>query len=60
RSPRVIYMSCDAATLARDLGALSSAYRLTALSIFDFYPQTAHIECLAVLDPAPTPPGDTQ
>ncbi|MCG8479440.1 MAG: hypothetical protein MI724_10120 [Spirochaetales bacterium] len=60
RSPRVIYMSCDAATLARDLGALSSAYRLTALSIFDFYPQTAHIECLAVLDPAAAPPGETQ
>ena len=69
RISRVVYLSCDAAALARDLGALcerdssdgaggrsdgsrgpDTAFRLRELTLFDFYPQTAHIETLAVLD----------
>ncbi len=56
-APRVVYVSCDAAALARDLGELAPSFRLAALSIFDFYPQTAHIECVAVLDPVPASAG---
>jgi 23S rRNA (uracil1939-C5)-methyltransferase len=50
RAPRVIYVSCDVATLARDLRRLlDSGYRLTHLEAFDLFPNTAHIESLAVL-----------
>jgi 23S rRNA (uracil1939-C5)-methyltransferase len=43
------YVSCDAATLARDSGELTAGgYRIGELHLFDFYPQTAHIETLAV------------
>jgi 23S rRNA (uracil1939-C5)-methyltransferase len=43
------YVSCDAATLARDSGALvAGPYRLEGLTGYDFYPQTSHVETLAV------------
>jgi 23S rRNA (uracil1939-C5)-methyltransferase len=45
--PVFVYVSCDSAALARD-AKLLSAYRLQCLSLYDFYPQTNHIECLAV------------
>ena len=46
---RVVYVSCDPATLARDLSRLPS-YRLTDVRAFDLFPQTAHVETVAVLD----------
>ncbi|MDR2304359.1 MAG: methyltransferase [Treponema sp.] len=47
--PRLVYVSCDAATLARDAGTLKKGgYTLLSLKLFDFYPQTAHIESMAV------------
>jgi 23S rRNA (uracil1939-C5)-methyltransferase len=43
------FVSCDPATLARDGGELAAGgYALTELELYDFYPQTAHIETLAV------------
>jgi 23S rRNA (uracil1939-C5)-methyltransferase len=46
---RVVYMSCDPESLARDLATLAAAgYRTTAVHPFDFLPQTDHIECVAV------------
>lgn len=52
RNPRqIIYMSCDPATLARDTAALVQAgYTLRQLKVMDFFPQTAHIECLLLLE----------
>jgi 23S rRNA (uracil1939-C5)-methyltransferase len=47
---RVVYISCDPATLARDLARLPG-YRLTGLRAFDLFPQTAHVESVAVLEP---------
>ncbi len=50
--PRLLYLSCDPATLARDLARLAPAYRLTSLEFFDLFPQTFHIEALARLERA--------
>jgi 23S rRNA (uracil1939-C5)-methyltransferase len=48
--PVLAYVSCDPASLARDCKALCNGnYRLESLEFFDFYPQTSHIESLAVL-----------
>jgi len=49
--PLLAYVSCDAASLARDCAILTGgSYKLTGLMFFDFYPQTAHIESLAVFE----------
>ena len=47
--PLLAYVSCNPATLARDSKILlAGGYKLTELRLYDFYPQTAHIESLAV------------
>jgi 23S rRNA (uracil1939-C5)-methyltransferase len=48
--PLLVYVSCDPATLARDLARLDEGYVLTGLRSFDLFPQTAHVETVAVLD----------
>ena len=45
----IIYVSCNPATLARDLGALGAAYRIKAVTPLDMFPQTAEIEVVAEL-----------
>ena len=49
---RIVYMSCNPATLARDLKMLCShgAYCLTMVQPADFFPQTAHVECVVFLE----------
>ena len=48
---QIVYVSCNAATLARDLKLLcaENAYQLTRVQPADFFPQTAHVECAAFL-----------
>lgn len=46
----IVYVSCDPATLARDVARLP-AWRITALQCFDMFPQTAHVETVCVLIP---------
>jgi 23S rRNA (uracil1939-C5)-methyltransferase len=48
---RVVYISCDPATLARDLTRMPS-FRLVTAVAFDLFPQTSHVEAVAVLDRA--------
>ena len=51
RAPRVVYVSCDAPTMARDARRLLDAgYRLTKLQGFDLFPNTPHVESLGVFD----------
>jgi len=46
---KVVYLSCDPATLARDLASLESCgFRLIQVTGFDLFPQTPHVEALAV------------
>jgi 23S rRNA (uracil1939-C5)-methyltransferase len=47
---RVIYISCDPATLARDVARLGDAWTLSAVQAFDMFPQTAHVETVCTLD----------
>jgi tRNA/tmRNA/rRNA uracil-C5-methylase (TrmA/RlmC/RlmD family) len=47
---RIAYVSCDPATLARDIARFSAAgWKLEALRAFDAFPMTHHVECLATL-----------
>jgi 23S rRNA (uracil1939-C5)-methyltransferase len=45
----VFYVSCNPSTLARDVRSLSDRYDLAALEMHDFFPNTHHVEALAVL-----------
>lgn len=46
---KIIYISCNPATLARDLERMAPRYQLHTLRCFDLFPQTAHVETVAEL-----------
>jgi len=54
---KVLYVSCNPSTLARDVRALSDRYDLAHLAMHDFFPNTHHVEALAVLGSRGTAPG---
>ena len=50
RAPRIVYVSCDPNTLARDLKELcAGGYQLESVEAWDMFPQTHHVECVARL-----------
>jgi tRNA/tmRNA/rRNA uracil-C5-methylase (TrmA/RlmC/RlmD family) len=54
----VVYVACDPAALARDVAAfLAAGYRLAGVRGFDAFPMTAHVECVALLEPEPGSAG---
>jgi 23S rRNA (uracil1939-C5)-methyltransferase len=46
---RMVYVSCDPTTLARDVRRLGGAWRLESIRAFDLFPQTAHVETVVAL-----------
>ena len=54
RRPRAVaYVACDPAALARDLAtAAGLGYHASAITAYDLFPMTHHVECVAVLTPA--------
>ncbi|ETK32382.1 RNA methyltransferase, partial [Microbispora sp. ATCC PTA-5024] len=51
---RIVYVSCDPATLARDIAWFAPhGYELADLRAYDQYPMTAHVECVALLVRSP-------
>ena len=51
RPERIAYLSCSAGTLSRDLKMFCNAgYRVVSLQPYDFFPQTRHVECLALME----------
>ena len=50
-SPRIVYVSCNPTTLAPNAAQLVEAgYRLSRVKPVDMFPQTPHIECVALFD----------
>ena len=49
RAPKIVYVSCNSATQARDIALLSEAYEVVKLQPVDMFPHTHHIECVALL-----------
>lgn len=50
---RIAYVACDPAALARDIAYFrEGGYRVRTLRAFDLFPMTAHVECVAILEPA--------
>ena len=48
-APKIVYVSCNTATQARDLGLLSEKYAIEKIQPVDMFPHTHHIECVVLL-----------
>ncbi len=49
-APKIVYVSCNVATQARDINLLSSKYHVTKIQPVDMFPHTHHIECVCLLE----------
>lgn len=46
---KIIYVSCNPLTLARDINILKDKYNLVDMTLFDMFPNTKHVECVSLL-----------
>jgi 23S rRNA (uracil1939-C5)-methyltransferase len=49
-APKIVYVSCNSATQARDLALLDSQYKVTKVQAVDMFPQTHHVENVVLLE----------
>ena len=47
---KVVYVSCNPSTLAKDVAVLSKAYNVNYIQPVDMFPHTAHVECVALIE----------
>ncbi|UII56538.1 23S rRNA (uracil(1939)-C(5))-methyltransferase RlmD [Cytobacillus spongiae] len=47
---KIVYVSCNPSTLAKDISVLSSKYEVKYLQPVDMFPQTSHVECVALIE----------
>lgn len=47
---RIVYLSCDPATMARDIKRLAGGFVVTGVTAYDLFPQTAHVEAVTLLE----------
>jgi 23S rRNA (uracil1939-C5)-methyltransferase len=47
---RIAYLSCDSATMARDIKRLAGKFTVTGVTAYDLFPQTAHVESVTILE----------
>lgn len=50
KSPKLIYISCNPITLARDLNDLKKIYNIKEITLFDMFPNTYHVETVVLLE----------
>lgn len=49
KSSKIVYVSCNVSTMARDLNMLQQNYTIEKVTTVDMFPHTSHIECVALL-----------
>ena len=47
---KVVYVSCNPATQARDIELMSAHYKVTGVQPVDMFPHTHHVECICLLE----------
>jgi tRNA/tmRNA/rRNA uracil-C5-methylase (TrmA/RlmC/RlmD family) len=47
---RIVYVSCDPSTLARDVAYINKSYKVTTVQPFDMFPHTTHVETVVCLE----------
>ena len=50
KAKRIVYVSCNSATQARDLALMNKKYKVTHIQPIDMFPQTHHVENIVVLE----------
>lgn len=50
KSPKLIYISCDPITLARDINDLKEIYNIKDITLFDMFPNTYHVESVVLME----------
>lgn len=46
---KIVYISCNASTQARDLKILKESYNIEKIKVYDLFPNTSHVECIALI-----------
>ncbi|MHB8259497.1 MAG: 23S rRNA (uracil(1939)-C(5))-methyltransferase RlmD [Bacteroidia bacterium] len=49
-APKIVYVSCNPASQARDIALLATQYKVSKVQAVDMFPQTLHVECVALLE----------